>query len=237
MIPRSAGCQPAVGGSSPATFSRSEFRSRGASRQAAATNRLAACAPRNCELNVGCRALNVSLSMSTGPFRVIAADHTGITVSNLERSLAFWRDVLGFELSHTAHQTDEMASEITGVEGAEIKLAVVKAPGGHKIELLNISRRPSVNGMSIFGPAMLASCTSRSSWRISARFSARSRHPVGKLLVNRKLFGQVRTPESGWYMFAIPMEQQSSSCSRRPKRTADNADSTDSEGRKTFCCF
>jgi len=29
-----------------------------------------------------------------------------------------------------------MAREITGVAGAEIKLAVVKAPGGHKIELL-----------------------------------------------------------------------------------------------------
>ncbi|HEY2568366.1 MAG TPA: VOC family protein [Candidatus Udaeobacter sp.] len=68
--------------------------------------------------------------------RILAADHTGMTVSNLERSLAFWRDVLGFELSHTAHQTAEMASEITGVEGAEIKLAVMKAPGGHKIELL-----------------------------------------------------------------------------------------------------
>ena len=70
------------------------------------------------------------------PSRILAADHTGITVSNLERSLTFWRDVLGFELSHTAHQTGEMASEITGVQGAEIKLAVVKAPGGHKIELL-----------------------------------------------------------------------------------------------------
>jgi catechol 2,3-dioxygenase-like lactoylglutathione lyase family enzyme len=70
------------------------------------------------------------------PFRILAADHTGITVSNLERSLTFWRDVLGFELSHTAHQTGEMAREITGVAGAEIKLAVVKAPGGHKIELL-----------------------------------------------------------------------------------------------------
>ena len=69
-------------------------------------------------------------------FRIISADHTGITVSNVERSLAFWRDVLGFELSHTAHQTGEMAKEITGVEGAEIKLAVVKTPGGHKIELL-----------------------------------------------------------------------------------------------------
>src|SRR6266700_6120601 len=75
--------------------------------------------------------------MSTNKsFSIIGADHTGITVSNLERSLAFWRDVLGFELSHTAHQTGEMASEITGVKGAEIKLAVVKAPGGHKIELL-----------------------------------------------------------------------------------------------------
>jgi len=68
--------------------------------------------------------------------RVLDTDHTGITVSNLERSLAFWRDVLGFELSHTAHQKGELAQEITGVEGAELKLAVLKAPGDHKIELL-----------------------------------------------------------------------------------------------------
>jgi catechol 2,3-dioxygenase-like lactoylglutathione lyase family enzyme len=74
--------------------------------------------------------------VSEKPFRIVSADHTGITVSNLERSLAFWRDVLGFELSHTAHQTGELAEEITGVEGAEIKLAVLRPPGGHKIELL-----------------------------------------------------------------------------------------------------
>jgi catechol 2,3-dioxygenase-like lactoylglutathione lyase family enzyme len=75
-------------------------------------------------------------------FRIISADHTGITVSNLERSLAFWRDVLGFELSHTAHQTGELAREITGVAGAELKLAVLKAPGGHKIELLEYLAPP-----------------------------------------------------------------------------------------------
>ena len=73
---------------------------------------------------------------SRNEFRIISADHTGITVSNLERSLAFWRDVLGFEFSHTAHQKGEFAEEITGVEGAELKLAVLKTPGGHKIELL-----------------------------------------------------------------------------------------------------
>jgi catechol 2,3-dioxygenase-like lactoylglutathione lyase family enzyme len=78
------------------------------------------------------------MSMSTSRRRqfCVSADHTGITVSNLERSLAFWRDVLGFELSHTAHQKGELARQITGVEDAEIKLAVVRAPGGHKIELL-----------------------------------------------------------------------------------------------------
>jgi glyoxylase I family protein len=74
-------------------------------------------------------------------FRIIAADHTGITVSNLERSLAFWRDVLGFELSHRAHQTGDLAREITGVAGAEISIAVVKAPG-HKIELLEYLAPP-----------------------------------------------------------------------------------------------
>jgi catechol 2,3-dioxygenase-like lactoylglutathione lyase family enzyme len=71
----------------------------------------------------------------TMSFRIIAADHTGITVSNLERSLEFWRDVLGFELSHRPHQTGELASEITGVAGAEISIAVLKGYG-HKIELL-----------------------------------------------------------------------------------------------------
>jgi len=77
---------------------------------------------------------------SSGPgaahLQILRADHTGITVSNLEASLAFWRDVLGFEVSHAAHQEGELAQEITGVKGAEIKLVVLKAPGGHKIELL-----------------------------------------------------------------------------------------------------
>src|SRR5438874_9766516 len=71
----------------------------------------------------------------TTAFRILATDHTGITVTNLERSLAFWQNVLGFELSHRAHHTGDLASEVTGVPGAEISIAVLKAPG-HKIELL-----------------------------------------------------------------------------------------------------
>ncbi len=73
--------------------------------------------------------------MSKPPFRIIATDHTGITVANLERSLAFWQNVLGFELSHQALHTGDLAGEVTGVAGAEISLAVLKGYG-HKIELL-----------------------------------------------------------------------------------------------------
>src|SRR5437762_13092236 len=77
------------------------------------------------------------------PFRIISGDHTGITVENLERSLASWRAMLGFELSHAAQQTGELARKITGVTGAEIKLAVLKTPSGHKIELLEYLAPPN----------------------------------------------------------------------------------------------
>jgi glyoxylase I family protein len=86
--------------------------------------------------------------MSKAQFRIHAVDHTGITVSNLERSLAFWRDVLGFELSHRPHQTGELASEITGVPGAEISIAVLKGYG-HKIELLEYSAPPDRKHVAI----------------------------------------------------------------------------------------
>src|SRR5437773_6091930 len=71
----------------------------------------------------------------TKSFQISATDHTGFTVANIERSLTFWQDVLGFELSHRAHHTGELASEVTGVPGAEISIAVLKGYG-HKIELL-----------------------------------------------------------------------------------------------------
>jgi glyoxylase I family protein len=79
--------------------------------------------------------------MSTTPFHIIATDHTGFTVANIERSLVFWQDVLGFELSHRAHHTGDLASEVTGVPGAEISIAVLKSPG-HRIELLEYHAPP-----------------------------------------------------------------------------------------------
>jgi glyoxylase I family protein len=74
-------------------------------------------------------------------FQIRTVDHTGITVSNLERALVFWRDVLGFEVSHRPRQSGQLATQITGVSGAEISIAVLKGYG-HKIELLEYSAPP-----------------------------------------------------------------------------------------------
>ena len=79
--------------------------------------------------------------MSTTPFHIVATDHTGFTVANIERSLVFWQDLLGFKLSHRAHHTGDLASEVTGVPGAEISIAVLKGYG-HKIELLEYHAPP-----------------------------------------------------------------------------------------------
>lgn len=69
------------------------------------------------------------------PFKILQADHTGITVRDIDHSLAFWRDALGFELLYRARRTGPFAEEVTGVADAEIEIAVLRG-AGHKIELL-----------------------------------------------------------------------------------------------------
>ncbi|HVD95356.1 MAG TPA: VOC family protein [Candidatus Limnocylindria bacterium] len=157
--------------------------------------------------------------MSTSEsFRVIAADHTGITVSNLEKSLAFWRDVLGFEISHTAHQTGEMAKEITGVAGAEIKLVVLRAPGGHKIELLEYLG-PTDRKRSVLRPCDIGSVhvaltidnldavlqrIAASGWKTAGKPQTLTRGPnAGKRVV------YVRDPDGTTIEFMDPPNQSS----------------------------
>ena len=75
--------------------------------------------------------------MGTG--HVISVAHTGITVSDLDRSLAFFRDVLGQRVTERVHCQGEMFEKVTGVHGCEIDIAYVHLPN-HTLELLCYSR-------------------------------------------------------------------------------------------------
>jgi catechol 2,3-dioxygenase-like lactoylglutathione lyase family enzyme len=77
-------------------------------------------------------------------FRILATNHTSFTVSSLDRSLAFLRDCLGFELVSRAPRDPAVVSKITGIEGAEVEIAFLKAPG-HTLELIEY-RKPAEKG-------------------------------------------------------------------------------------------
>ena len=62
--------------------------------------------------------------------------HTGYTVSDLDRSLAFYRDVLGCEVIATQEKQGGYLAAIVGYPDAHVRMAHLRVPGGeHVIEL------------------------------------------------------------------------------------------------------
>jgi catechol 2,3-dioxygenase-like lactoylglutathione lyase family enzyme len=68
-------------------------------------------------------------------FNILKTNHTGLTVSDIDCSLAFYRDVFGFSVTDKVHHIGPAVENITGVEGAEVLIAFVDLPG-HQIELI-----------------------------------------------------------------------------------------------------
>jgi catechol 2,3-dioxygenase-like lactoylglutathione lyase family enzyme len=69
--------------------------------------------------------------------------HTGLTVSDLERSLAFYRDALGLEVVMQQEKEGGYLAAITGYPDASVRMAQLVAPvGGHRIELFEYVSPP-----------------------------------------------------------------------------------------------
>lgn len=81
-------------------------------------------------------AIDVPDSLSA---QVLGAAHTGVTVVDLERSLRFWRDTLGFEVAVRSSMSGEPLEQITGVRDGAIDFAILNIPGGHQVELVQYS--------------------------------------------------------------------------------------------------
>ncbi len=67
--------------------------------------------------------------------QVLSTHHTSFTVTDVDRSVAFFVDVLGFTLVHTEHASSSLVAGLSGVPGADARLAFVAGPG-HTIELV-----------------------------------------------------------------------------------------------------
>jgi glyoxylase I family protein len=68
--------------------------------------------------------------------------HVGICVSDLARSLRFYRDLLGFRLEHELHVEGEPSDTLLRLRGVNLD-AVYLQRDGVRIELLHFARPPA----------------------------------------------------------------------------------------------
>src|SRR5690606_35887804 len=62
----------------------------------------------------------------------LTANHVGIGVSDLSRSIAFYRDLLGFNVAYERGEvTAEYMPRLVGIPGARLKIAGLDIPGLH----------------------------------------------------------------------------------------------------------
>ncbi len=68
---------------------------------------------------------------------ICAIDHINIVVSDLDRSVKFYTELLGFEKTNSVHLEGDWIDSIVGLKGVVADVAFIVAPAGEpKIELL-----------------------------------------------------------------------------------------------------
>lgn len=82
----------------------------------------------------------------TDPAIVTAVDHTGFAVSCLDEAIRFWTRALGFTLERQSEMGGDFLHQVTGVDDPSVKTAIVRAPDGYMVELLQYSKGRE-NGM------------------------------------------------------------------------------------------
>jgi len=68
--------------------------------------------------------------------RIVGVHHTSFTVADLDRSVEFFRDVLGLEVLFVREVRDDYFGRIVGLPGCAVKAALLRLPGAsHHVEL------------------------------------------------------------------------------------------------------
>lgn len=92
--------------------------------------------------------------------RITRAHHTGFTVRSIERSLAFYRDILGFELAFQWNPKAPYIGELVGYPEVDLHGAILRLPGTdvclELLEYRNIEQVPVDMGNGNVGNGHIA---------------------------------------------------------------------------------
>ncbi len=75
----------------------------------------------------------------TDAVNVSTVDHTGFAVSSLDAAIQFWTEALGFTLERQSEMGGDFLHQVTGAVDPSVKTAIVVAPDGYMVELLQYS--------------------------------------------------------------------------------------------------
>ena len=68
-------------------------------------------------------------------FKLQGFNHTGMIVTDLDRAIGFFRDLLGFEVLSRAPRDSALIGRLTGLPAPRIEIAYLQGPG-HRVELI-----------------------------------------------------------------------------------------------------
>lgn len=69
--------------------------------------------------------------------------HTGIVVSNMDRSLEFYRDIIGLKIVKEFTEKGKYIDSISGISGIHLRMVKLVADDGSMIELLQYLSHPN----------------------------------------------------------------------------------------------
>ena len=72
--------------------------------------------------------------------------HVGIVVADLERTLEFWCDILGFHIQRRMLETGPFIDALLGMKGVEVTTVKLAGPDGNQVELLHFHSHSGQSG-------------------------------------------------------------------------------------------
>ena len=74
---------------------------------------------------------------------ILATRHTGIVVQDIERSLRFWRDIMGLQVAADFREEGEFIDTVQHLSGVKLRMIKLTAADGSMIELLQDNAHPT----------------------------------------------------------------------------------------------
>ena len=116
-------------------------------------------------------------------FKLQGFNHTGMIVTDLDRAIGFFRDLLGFEVLSRAPRDAALIGRLTGLPGPRIEIAYLQGPG-HRVELIRYETNGirGVDQPRVYAMVLQYLARRRRSHAVLAASAAHGVLPVGEVI-------------------------------------------------------